>query len=42
MVKREREEETVETRRLKMDRSRNRERRAISGGEIYKDRKKQT
>ena len=40
-MKREREEETVEIRRLKMDRSRNRERIPISEGEIHRDRKKQ-
>ena len=41
-MKREREDVTEEIRRLKMDRSRNRERKPISEGEIHRDRKKQT
>ena len=41
-MKREQEKETVEIRRLKMDRSRNRERIPISEGKIHRDRKKQT
>ena len=41
-MKREREDVTEEIRRLRMDRSRNRERIPISEGEIHRDRKKQT